>query len=256
MLGLTLGDVLGDVGGWPSACVCPVPEPVPGPAMGGQRCWRGTPLPWGSCSCFLGMSWHGGRSPLADRTWGHWEALGGQERRGPRPGLPRLSPALLGAACVCPAVPPTVVGPQVSRPRGPCAVARPWANGPTASCLCRAHSDAGHSWWPPSDRLAGRLQAGASQRLKNGVCVSRPWPPPAIPALQQGSCSCSGGLCARLLGARGRCGERSPPPLAVASTVGCLALRCPPSPALVGSQSPRGPGGGLVGVEWAGGGGV
>lgn len=58
-------------------------------------------------------------------------------------------------------------------------------------CLCQAHSHAGHSpgrsWRPPSDRLAGRLQAGVSQRLKNGVCVS----PSLSPGLLLPSPHCS-----------------------------------------------------------------
>ena len=68
-----------------------------------------------------------------------------------------------------------------------------WPAALPTPCLCQAHSHAGHSpgrsWRPPSDRLAGRLQAGVSQRLKNGVCLS----PSLSPGLLLPSLHCSRG---------------------------------------------------------------
>lgn len=85
-LGPVLGDVLGDVGGWPSACVRPVPELVPGPAVGGQRCWRAIPSFLGSP---VAASWRRAgvvEGPRWQTVHGDAEGpLGG--RRGGRPAL-------------------------------------------------------------------------------------------------------------------------------------------------------------------------
>lgn len=212
------------------------------------------PLPWGSCS--WGMSWRGGRSPLADLTWGHWEALGRQERRGPCPGLPRLSPAR--AACVCPAVPPTVGGPQVSQPRGRRAVARPWASGPprpVCAELIQMQVAAGGprvtAWLDVCRRERPRDCRTGSVCLRASALAS-----PRHPRAAAGLLPLLRGSVCLLLGARGGCGERSPPPLAVASTVGCLAPRCPPQPCPGRVPEPTRPWrwacGGRVGRGWRG----
>lgn len=162
--------------GWPSACVRPVPELVPSPAVGGQRCWRGIPSFLGSP---VAASWR--RAGVVEEP--RWQTVHGDEE-GPlgagEEGVPPwASPSVPSTGCGCLSCRPPVVGPQVLRPSAQHGVARPWAGGPPralsvlSSFPCRPQP---RSQLAAPEWLPGWTSAGGSvpETEERGLCLRAP----------------------------------------------------------------------------------